>query len=215
MQHWMGTQSKSNCCTDLSFLSGTLSTMLSAVHWHTVHKASHISRYCHCSCLSQSGYSLWGVTVGGFVIVCAFIVQVTPGASQLLRVVWHRECFRGNRHIVDLWGKCHTHEHIWKKILFYMLTALKCIRTAKNSRLADTRKKKNQKFSSFSKKCQIFVTSRYSMKIWCFSLSTIIVKGISLGFGIFCWSVKTRHLTTSPWTMGNYNKHLSLFSDNL
>lgn len=31
--------------------------------------------------------SLWGVVVRGFVIVCAFVIQITPGASQLLRVL--------------------------------------------------------------------------------------------------------------------------------
>lgn len=53
--------------------------------------------------------SLWGVVVGRFVIVGALVVQVTPGASQLLGVVGHGQSVRGDRHVVHLRTRRHVH----------------------------------------------------------------------------------------------------------
>lgn len=55
--------------------------------------------------------SLWGVVVGGFVVVGALIVQVTPGASQLIGVVRHGQSVRGDGHVVHLRPRTHFHRH--------------------------------------------------------------------------------------------------------
>lgn len=45
---------------------------------------------------------LWGVVVGRLIVVGALVVQVTPGASQLLWIVRHGQSVRGDRHVVHL-----------------------------------------------------------------------------------------------------------------
>lgn len=47
-------------------------------------------------------HSLWGVVVGGFVVVGALVVQVTPGASQLVGVVRHGQSVGHRGHVVHL-----------------------------------------------------------------------------------------------------------------
>lgn len=53
-------------------------------------------------CSFRSVDSLRAVVVRRFVVVGALVVQVTPGASQLLGVLRHRERFSGNGHVVHL-----------------------------------------------------------------------------------------------------------------
>lgn len=59
-------------------------------------------------CVQENGVdSLRGVVVGGFIVVSALVIQVTPRASQLLRVVRHGQSIRGNRHVVHLYMMMH------------------------------------------------------------------------------------------------------------